>query len=54
MIRASAEARAGLLKFIISLRYFGSAANTRRDIVRGRSAGNEVIAEFTLLGSLDV
>jgi hypothetical protein len=48
------DARAGLLKFIIFLRYFGSTASTRHDIVRGRSAGNEVIIEFTLLGSLDV
>jgi hypothetical protein len=47
-VRARSEACAGLLKFILPLRYFGSTA------VKGSITGKEVIAEFTLLGYLDV
>jgi hypothetical protein len=55
-VRARSEACVGLLKFILPLRYFGSTAKrtTYVGIARGRSAGKEIIAEFTLLGYLDV
>jgi hypothetical protein len=38
----------------LTLLLFGCKCTTYVGIARGRSAGNEIIAEFTLLGFLDV